>query len=111
MAETYSEIELTEEIQTGVHDFLMETGFKSIYWDADTLTLYALGVAVEWDDDKDCPGSLKPIPQHDSEEVYEQTDFLEGTSTFDAFERLEALLTVAMPPNETMIIGMNEATH
>jgi len=104
MEQTCTEIELTEEVQTGVYDFLMETGFKSIFWDADTLTLYALGVGVEWDNDK-------PVPQHDTEEYYEQTDFEEGTSTFHAFENLEALLAVVLPADQTMLIGMDEATH
>jgi hypothetical protein len=103
-AGSHTEIELSEEVQSGVYDFLMETGFTSIFWDADTLTLYALGVAVEWDGDK-------AIPQDDTEDVYEQSDFEEGTSTFHAFEDLEALLAVALPADQTMIIGLDEATH
>jgi hypothetical protein len=82
----------------------METGFKSVVWDADTLTLYALGVGVKWEGDR-------AIPLDGSDGYYEQSDFEEGTSTFDAFEDLEALLSVAMPPDQTMVIGMEGETH
>jgi hypothetical protein len=90
--------DITEEIEDGIREFLMQCGFCAIRWDG--IELLALGSAVKWDDGK-------PIPTDDSE-YYSQEEFEPETSTYAAFGALEDMLCVELPTKDVHVFELIE---
>jgi hypothetical protein len=93
------EIELSEEVQAGVYDFLMERGFCAIRWDG--IELLAMGSATVWEDGK--------YVATDDFQYYSADDFETNTSTYEAFESLTDLLCVELPttPKGVYVFELN----
>jgi hypothetical protein len=98
MAATETQDQISEEIEDGIRDFLMQCGFCAIRWNG--IELLAMGAAVIWEDGK-------PVPTDDMA-YYSADDFEPDTSTYDAFESLTDLLCVELPTSGVYVFELAE---